>query len=188
MEAIRTALLQMQRQRCAYCERRTGDAKDEGHIEHYRNQAGHTDLETDWNNLFWSCLDEKTCGKHKDKCNIVGGSGKCRAFNPDDLINPCVDDPDQFMRFISDGKITPRDDLTPQEKHRYDETIRVFQLADSPLLRKQREDAVQPYIGILDALRSAGPTIFREYVNSELSRLDSAPFATAIRHFLSSNV
>jgi uncharacterized protein (TIGR02646 family) len=186
-EEIRTALLNMQRERCAYCERRTGTLNDEGHIEHFQNQAGHEELETDWNNLFWSCLDERTCGKHKDKCDMPQSPGPQRVFELADIIKPCTDDPDHFMMFISNGTIAPRENLSVDELRRYSETLRVFQLADSPFLRKSREDAVKPYIGSLVALCAAGPEFLLQYIASELDRLDSVPFATAIRHFLQSN-
>ena len=185
---IRTALIAIQRERCAYCERRTGMANDDGHIEHFQNQAGHEHLETDWTNLFWSCNDEKTCGKHKDKCDMPQSPGPQRSFNLADIIKPCTDDPEHFMRFISDGTVTPRDNLNAQELHRYQETVRVFQIADSPYLRKAREDAVHPYIGALDSLRAAGPEYFQQYITGEIARLEAAPFATAIRHFLQSNL
>lgn len=186
--SIRRALLAIQRNRCAYCERRTGEGCDDGHIEHFRKQAEHTQLETDWSNLFWSCLDERTCGKHKDKCDRVNGMERYRSFNPDHIIDPCQDDPDRFMNFISDGTICPRGDLSEAEQIRYNETVRVFQLADSAYLRKSREDAVSPYLGALDALRRAGPEIFRSYIIGELALLESTAFATPIRHFLTSNL
>jgi uncharacterized protein (TIGR02646 family) len=184
---VRGALLALQKGLCAYCERRTGLAHDDGHVEHFRNQAGHERLETDWNNLFWSCNDEKTCGKHKDKCDRPAPSPK-RSFIPADIIKPCSDDPEHFMMFVSDGTITPRTGLSADEERRYSETLRVFQLADSPFLRESRKDAVKPYIGALDALREAGAEILRNYITSELATLDSVPFATAIRHFFSSNL
>lgn len=185
---VRDALLALQKQCCAYCERRTGAASDDGHIEHFRNQAGHEHLETDWDNLFWSCNDEKTCGKHKDKCDMPHSPGPQRAFQSADIIKPCTDDPEHFMMFVSDGTITPRSGLSATEERRYIETVRVFQLADSPFLRESRKDAVKPYIGALDTLRQAGPELLRNYITSELATLDSAPFATAIRHFLDSNL
>lgn len=183
---IRDALLTVQQQRCAYCERRTGVALDDGHLEHFCNQAGHEHLETAWSNLFWSCNDEKTCGKHKDKCNRPAPSPR-RSFVPADIIKPCTDDPEHFMMFVSDGTITARAGLNAHEQHRYNETLRVFQLADAPFLRQSRQDAVKPFVDALDALRSAGPELFRNYIAAELARLDSTPFATAIRHFLESN-
>lgn len=187
-DQIRADLLTMQSKRCAYCERRTGDGRDDGHIEHFRSQATHPHLQTDWNNMFWSCKDEKSCGKHKDKCNVVGSTGKCRPFNADHVIDPCVDDPEEFMWFISNGTISPREGLSVENLHRYSETMRIFQLNESPLLRKSREDAVRPYIRALDALRVAGPEVFRAYIKGELAMLDSTPFATAVRHFFESNL
>jgi uncharacterized protein (TIGR02646 family) len=180
---VRGRLLALQKERCAYCERRTGVANDDGHVEHFLSQAGHKHLETDWNNLFWSCNDEKTCGKHKDKCDRAAPSPK-RSFVPTDIIKPCTDDPEHFMTFVSDGTITPRPGLDAAEQHRYSETLRVFQLADSPFLCKSRQDAVKPFIGALDVVRQAAPMLFQTYITSEMAVLDSAPFATAIRHFL----
>src|ERR1700732_2203197 len=87
---IRARLLDLQKHRCAYCERRTGEERDEGHIEHFRSQATHPDLAGDWCHMFWSCNDERTCGKHKDKCNRA--TGPRAAFNPDDVIDPSADD------------------------------------------------------------------------------------------------
>src|SRR5437870_1903328 len=68
-EEIRAHLLDIQKHRCAYCERRTGHERDDGHIEHFRKQVGHIHLVLAWTTMFWSCNDEKTCGKHKDKCD-----------------------------------------------------------------------------------------------------------------------
>jgi uncharacterized protein (TIGR02646 family) len=53
-EEIRTRLLELQTHRCAYCERRTGDERDDGHIEHFRNQVEHIRLRLSWANMFSS--------------------------------------------------------------------------------------------------------------------------------------
>jgi len=174
-------LLKIQGERCAYCERRTLTDRNDGHIEHFRGQADHPNLDMEWANMFWACIDENTCGKHKDKCSSVSGPKK--KYDPQHLLNPCVDDPDMFLLFVSDGTIKPRTDLDPAQKQRAEETLRVFCLTDSPLLRKSREDAIHPYIGALDALKKAGPKYLKEYMQSEIKNLDEVPFATAIRHF-----
>jgi uncharacterized protein (TIGR02646 family) len=181
-EEIRTRLLDLQKHRCAYCERRTGDEKDDGHIEHFRNQGQHAHLCLAWTNMFWSCNDEKTCGKHKDKCNRQ--SGRFVAFDPNDLINPCQDDPNNFLLFVVDGTVRSRDGLDQVNERRAKETLRVFQLADSAYLRKSREDAVKPYVGAIDSLLSAGAELVTRYVKSEVAKIDSAPFATSIRQYL----
>jgi uncharacterized protein (TIGR02646 family) len=179
---IRDRLLDLQKHRCAYCERRTGEERDEGHIEHFRNQAGHDHLSLVWDNMFWSCNDERTCGKHKDKCRRQ--SGNWAAFNPNDLIDPCHDDPNNFLLFVVDGTIRPREGLDAVDLRRALETLRVFQLADSAYLRKSREDAVKPYVGAIDSLLSAGADLVVRYVKSEVAKIDSAPFATTIRQYL----
>lgn len=181
---IRTALLTMQQNRCAYCERRTGTGENDGHIEHFRRQVDCPDRTTDWRNLFWSCSDPNFCGKHKDTCDVVGSTGKCRPVNMDDIIDPSTDDPDHFLHFISDGSIQQRPNLTPDEQRRYVETLRVFQLADAPFLVDSRKDAVKPYIDALSDLLSCGPETVRAYVARQLTRINHVPFETAIRHFL----
>lgn len=183
---IRTALLTMQQNRCAYCERRTGTGENDGHIEHFRRQEIFTQLTTQWNNLFWSCTDPKFCGKHKDECKHVGSTGKCRSVNMDDVIDPCADDPERFMQFISDGTIQPRSNLTLDEQRRYSETLRVFQLGEAAFLLDSRRDAVKPYIDALNDLLPLGAETVRAYVARQLPRIADAPFATAIRHVLSS--
>jgi uncharacterized protein (TIGR02646 family) len=179
-EQIRTALLQIQKHRCAYCERRTGAERDDGHIEHFRKQADKPELDLTWENLFWSCNDEKTCGKHKDKCTRT--SGPKANFNSDDIANPGIDDPDIFFLFITDGTIQIRKGLSMEKERRAKETLRVFQLAESAYLRKAREDAVKPYVDAIVTLSTVGPELVRRYVESQRAIVEDAPFSTAIRH------
>jgi len=181
-EEIRARLLDLQKHRCAYCERRTGEERDDGHIEHFRNQGNHPHLSLAWTNIFWSCNDEKTCGKRKDKC--VRASGPLATFDPNDIIDPCKDDPNNFLLFVVDGTVRTREGLDEVSQRRAQETLRVFHLADSAYLRKSREDAVKPYVGAIDSLLSAGVDVVVRYVQSEILKIDSAPFATTIRQYL----
>jgi uncharacterized protein (TIGR02646 family) len=183
-EVIRQRLLELQRQRCAYCERRTGDQRDHGHIEHFRDQSGHDHLTLDWNNLFWSCNDEKTCGKHKDKCSK--GEGPRRRFEPADLIDPAVDDPETYLLFVADGTVAPRSELDDEARNRATETIRVFHLDECAYLTRAREDVLRPYIRSVNALIALGPEPFRQFIASELQIASEEPFGTAIKHFLTS--
>lgn len=182
-EEIRKTLLDLQGARCAYCERRTGVARDDGHIEHFVGQAKEKQRSLEWTNLFWSCNDEKTCGKHKDKCNFT--SGPQARFRPEDLLQPSIDDPEGFLLFVPDGTIRPRPGLSKEDERRAEETLRVFQLA-APHLRTSREDAILPYVRALDALRAAGPDHLVAYVQRELGELDTTPFGTAIKQLLDS--
>ncbi len=183
-QIVRSALLEMQGQRCAYCERRTGNAVNDGHIEHFRNQADHSQLQCEWTNLFWSCNDENTCGRHKDKCRKQAGPYKC--FSPDDIIDPAREDPEVFLLFVSDGTVRARDEMCDRDRYRAEETLRVFQIGESPLLRKSREDAVKPYIRGIDMLVSNSPSLVPLYIQSVMGDLATTPFSTAIKSFLRS--
>ena len=183
-DEIRAALFVIQKERCAYCERRTGTSPADGHVEHFRKQANNHELELSWSNLFWSCVDESTCGKHKDKCDRPLGSGRQASFIFDDLIDPSVDDPHDYLMFLPDGTVRPREGLSAAGERRALETMRVFQLADSPFLRKSREDAAKPYVKAVDSLLRAGSGTLNQYLQSVQADIDSAPFSSVIRQYL----
>lgn len=183
-DEIRDRLREMQRDRCAYCERRTGKNSDEGHIEHFRQQCDYVHLDLCWENMFWSCIDIYSCGKHKDDCDIKGGTGTKREFLIDHLIDPSIEDPDDFFLFVHDGTIQIRPDLDEANQLRASETLRVFNLAQSPYLRASREDAVRPYKDAIDDLIEHGEDIVKRYVTSQLAKIEVSPFQTAIRHYL----
>ena len=183
-DEIRDRLREMQVDRCAYCERRTGTGKDEGHIEHFRKQCDFEHLDLDWENMFWSCVDINSCGKHKDDCDIVGGTGKKRAFSPDHIVDPSCEDPEQFFLFVVDGTIRIREGLDAINENRAFETLRVFNLDESPFLRTSRADAVRPYRDAIEDLLHMGEEVVRKYVESQLGKIETSPFCTAIKHYL----
>jgi len=174
---IRTQLEVMQGRRCAYCE---GSIDSLGqHIEHFRRKKLHPALIFDWGNLFWSCDQTDSCGHFKDR-----GAG---AYNVDDLIDPCADDPDAFFIFQADGTISIRRGLPAMDEHRAGETLRVFSLdAEWGRLRAMRKAAVSGYIGDADEADRAGLSIddIREYFADVLEYTKGLPFYTTIRHVL----
>ena len=113
-DQIRGSLKTMQQNRCAYCEQALRD--DACHIEHFRQRGRYPQGTFQWSNLYLSCNRESTCGKHKDK----------QHYAPADLLDPCTDNPDDYLRFYSDGQIRPRADLAAPNQHRAAETIRVL--------------------------------------------------------------
>ena len=181
-EEIRTRLLELQKYRCAYCERRTGHERDDGHIEHFRKQADHPELDMAWANLFWSCSDEKTCGKYKDKC--IKHGGPLARFAVDELIDPGEEDPTRFLLFVTDGTVRPKDGIDPACQRRAETTIRVLHLSGSAYLRKLREDAIRPYLGAIESLASHGRAIVKDYLRSQMAYVEGVPFATAIRQYM----
>lgn len=175
--AIRAHLEQMQGRRCAYCE---GSLDALGnHIEHFRNKDQHPQLTFDWANLYWSCDKWDSCGHHKDN-----GAG---AYNVGDLIDPCCDDPDRYLKFRSDGTISVRTGLAVGDERKAHETIRVFSLdAEWGRLRQMRMQAVMPYVEDATAAVEMGcsPEEVREFFAAELQATANLPFSTAIRHVL----
>jgi uncharacterized protein (TIGR02646 family) len=183
------ALEQMQGGCCAYCERRLEGGKKQ-HIEHFLKQAGHDERVFDWHNLFGSCVDLGSCGKHKDE--------RAKNWAGDDLIKPDVDEPDEFLQFFSDGSVRERQGLTAQRQHRARETLRVFNLDQHSALREMRKNAVSGWLSSLEVVRAEWWRLLEqgqcteeyalacvaEAVQELLAKTADLPFATAIRHTL----
>jgi uncharacterized protein (TIGR02646 family) len=165
----------MQGRRCAYCE---GDVDVLGqHIEHFRRKGAWPHLTFAWENLYWSCDESGSCGHYKDH-----GAGQ---YEVADLIEPCLDDPDRFFRFRSDGTITIRPGLAPAERRRAEETLRVFNLNPQwGRLRNMRKAAVSTYLSMVDPDVGFSQDEWREFFDGELREAATRPFYTAVRHVL----
>lgn len=172
-EEIRASLEQMQGRRCAYCE---GPLDDLGHhIEHFRRRGANPHLTFCWENLYWSCYQDDSCGRFKDH--------NAESFNVDDLVDPCVDDPDWFFRFRSDGTINVRGSLNVQEAHRANETIRVFNLHPQyGRLRNMRKTAASGYLKAVEDIYMLDDAERSEYIEIEIQATAQEPFSTVIRH------
>lgn len=174
---IRVQLEAMQGKRCAYCE---GGLDSLGqHIEHFRRKSLNPALTFDWNNLYWSCDQNDSCGHYKDR-----GAGP---YNVAELIEPCLDDPDHFFIFRADGTISLRSGLSVQDSVRASETLRVFSLdADWGRLRAMRKAAVSGYVRDANEAFNAGlsQNDIRAYFGEMLEYASELPFYTAVRHVL----
>jgi uncharacterized protein (TIGR02646 family) len=174
-DEIRTHLEQMQGRRCGYCEGPL-DALGQ-HIEHFRRKKHFPELTFSWTNLYWSCDRTDSCGHYKDH-----GAGE---YNVNDLVEPCVDDPDQFFRFRTDGTISIRPGLSPGAQSKAEETLRVFNLNPKwGRLRNMRKAAVSPYVAFVDRDLEFSINELQEFFSDELSQAVTLPFYTAIRHVL----
>lgn len=175
---IQVALEQMQGRRCAYCE--CGLDQQGKHIEHFRQRSRYSQGTFDWNNLFWSCCRQESCGIHKDRCD---------SYQHEYLIKPDVEDPEHFFLFVSDGSIVLRPDLTPTQKHRAQETLRIFNLdAQWGPLRRMRETAVAGYLKDLEDLQELSNHFtdqeIQNYIENQFAFIKYLPFCTAIKHVL----
>ena len=124
--------------RCAYCESMIYYG---GHIEHFRrkNPMYFPHLTFEWTNLFIACRSSKHCGHYKD-------SPKAPPYHPDNLIKPDEHDPDDYLYFHSSGevRVRNRDGMTDADRHRGEETIRVFNL-NAPQLMGKRKRALEMF-------------------------------------------
>ncbi len=159
---IRSKLFEMQGPFCAYCERVvTAEPEHEektGHVEHFRRRHDHPELTFDWNNLFYSCSENDSCGKHKDSNKIAG------SFQYSDIVDPARENPEDFFYFDTNGGIHPRANLSCENKLRATETIRVFGL-DSR--RSERANIFKQYRYLQEVDRSSQIEILDSLVHSQ---------------------
>lgn len=178
---IRERLRALQATLCAYCE---GHLDQWGqHIEHLHPRSAYPHLTFDWTNLFLSCSQDDSCGRFKDH--------RAGNFNPGLLVDPTQEDPDHYFVFRTSGKIDVREGLTPQEKAKAEETIRVFNLnldrKERSLVRLRRlelnnyEQREPDLVGFLAELEESERA---EFIEAELQELRDAPFGAIVRQFL----
>lgn len=171
----------MQAGRCAYCEVEL--EADDKHIEHFRQRSRHPAGTFDWTNLFGSCNRLESCGKHKDSCGL---------YQHGDLIKPDVEDPDDFLVFVSDGTISIKAGLQAAARRRAEDTLRIFNLdAKHGALRHMRRMAAAGYLQTAEEFRQYAlefeETDWRPLFEEELAAIEPLPFATTIRHALLGN-
>jgi uncharacterized protein (TIGR02646 family) len=176
--AIRGCLEAMQGRRCAYCE---APVDQHGyHIEHFRRKSMFQNLTFAWENLLLCCSRNDCCGHHKDRAGWP--------YNPDDLVNPTIDEPDHFFYFRESGVVDVRSGCNQQQAHRANETLRVLNLKHHGPLRSMRARQLQWYKDkdpdVFDELMKLPEEDRRAYVMEELNATSDQSFCTIIRHFL----
>lgn len=174
---IRVRLIEMQGERCAYCE---GPPYSNGHIEHFRRKtpSHFPELTFDWDNLFFACGSQKHCGHYKDR----PGTG---VYNSNQLIKPDVHDPEPLLYIHSTGEVRVRPHLEAADIVRARETIRVFNL-NEPSLKENRRRAVRIYLSrnpdLLSDLMTFSPEEQKAFIDDEVQATSSDPYCTTIKH------
>lgn len=181
-KVVRNELLRFQNCRCAYCERKLrviNPAIDEwnGHIEHFRkkDQQFYPELTFVWANLFYSCKTGATCGRHKD--HYIKDVKQKSQF--DLLIDPCRENPEDFLGFDTQGRIFVRSGLSDENKKRAEFTIKAFCL-DDPALTQERRDCLRQHEWMIN--------YSVEEIKSYLQSIADTPFVTAIYHYFGERV
>lgn len=180
-EALWIALNPMQNNFCAYCECRLRDK----HIEHFRTRDDYPKLTFDWNNLFGSCGNPQLAGQ-SPRCGIYKDRSGHPPYNPDHLIKPDTDNPSDFLLFLTDGVVRARNDLSPSDKIKAEETIRVFNLNGDSELMNRRKNAIKPLLDEIktfhDLKSSFTAEEWDEYLQSQLEQVYDQEFSTALTH------
>ncbi|MEQ1779651.1 MAG: retron Ec78 anti-phage system effector HNH endonuclease PtuB [Nitrosomonas sp.] len=175
--AIWKELDAMQVQRCAYCEATISNGNR--HIEHFHQKGPDPKVTFHWPNLFGSCNRAECCGKHKDQCGH---------YNPTDLLKPDESDPEHYLVFAPDGSVNPRENLSSTEKKCAIETIRIFNLNGT--LKQIRFCEIAGYIQTAEEFASMANNFpeaeWLPLLQEELATIINLPFATAIKHILTS--
>jgi uncharacterized protein (TIGR02646 family) len=126
---IWASLNEMQGDFCAYCECKIRISNQ--HIEHFKRRKLFRDQTFQWDNLFGSCGYSERCGYYKDE--------KVSDYNPDDLIKPDIDNPSEYLIFLTSGEVVPRSGLGYRKLFKATETLRVLNLSgDSALVGRRR--------------------------------------------------
>jgi uncharacterized protein (TIGR02646 family) len=145
-ESVKTALMQIQNDKCCYCERRRPHTI-EGDVEHFRPKSHYFWLAFDFSNLFFSC---KTCNSiyKKAKFPLANESMKAKSYHADLsleenlILHPEFDNIEEHITF--DGaEARPKNDSSKGET-----TINSLELNNPKLLKERFE-----YLEILFDLR-----------------------------------
>lgn len=119
-EKLWEALIEMQRNTCAYCEAKL---EADSHIEHFAKRGSRPDLTFVWSNLFSSCGRGDCCGHFKDSV-----SNPHRYYQIQDLIKPDDEDPWTYLVFGSDGRVSVREGISADKQKKGQTTINVLNL------------------------------------------------------------
>jgi len=152
---------------CVYCESAAYKGQKTGHIEHFfdRGTLAYKPLTFSWGNLFGCCPSTTHCGHYKDG-TLPGGVQ--RQYDSELLLKPDVDDPEEYLQFLPNGKIKAREGLDTDKNKRAEETIRALNLTSSELTiaRKNQINLYQARLTpLLELLDTLDEDIWEEYDN-----------------------
>ena len=100
---------------------------ENSHIDHFKKQTLYPNLIFEWNNYVVDSKDDTYGARYKD--NVV-----CNQTDNERLINPVVENAQQFFKYELSGKMVPMDGLGDAEKERVNYTIDSFNLNEGSLM------------------------------------------------------
>lgn len=183
-ELIWAELEAMQQGFCAYCECKL----DRKHIEHFKSRNKHPEETFNWDNLFGSCGDSQHKGGW-DRCGIYKDCGP-NTYQIENIIKPDSDSPDDYLLFLTSGKIIPKPNSEEAACIKATETIKVFNLNNNSALFNSRKKAIQVIQNEIDELYMLLDDLkddWKDFLDEALNNTQGQEFETALRHAWSFN-
>ena len=175
-DELAECLYERQDQRCAYCDmaiKKRGD----GHIEHLERRRDTPQRALDWDNLFFSCQREDSCGKYKD-------SEIKTAIDSSRVVDPSQEDPLDYFGYTGDGKIIA---LKPGDE-KAETTIKIFNL-NAARLKSARRDVYRNVITLLNCFEESGWSPSKEEVAELLNDWrDEEFYSSVVRSFFKTEI
>lgn len=118
---------------CGYSEIPLDAENTSSHIDHFvKCDYDHSKI-FDWDNLVVSAIDEDYGGKYKDNTYKIKQNEYAQIFNP------TKDDMSQYIEYLRDGRIAPRDGIQDAINDKILKTIEVFNLNCRSLKNRRKQ-------------------------------------------------
>lgn len=118
---------------CGYSEIPLDEENTSSHIDHFvKRDYDHSKI-FDWDNLVVSSIDEDYGGKYKDNTYKIKQNEYAQIFNP------TKDDMGQYIEYLRDGRIAPRDGIQDAINDKILKTIEVFNLNCRSLKNRRKQ-------------------------------------------------
>jgi uncharacterized protein (TIGR02646 family) len=120
---------------CAYCEKEIDATPARSNIDHFKTRNLFPQLTLCYKNLIVSCNTHGRCSGYKDS-NI-------KRTDYEKMINPAIENPEDFFDYLQTGEIHPKENLDPKSKEKAEFTIDIFQLNNRGLLEERKKIVYQ---------------------------------------------
>lgn len=129
---IRHILRKEQNNVCAYCEKEIKYYGKVSGIDHFKKRDDCPKDVLNYNNLLVSCQAQGHCESFKDSQK----SHTCADY--DNIINPTIDNPNDFFEYGLAGDILIKENLNNIQKKKAEFTIKIFKLNAQSLIEARK--------------------------------------------------
>lgn len=129
-------LVEEQNMLCAYCEKEIEADENDSNTDHFKKRNDCPRETLDYSNLVVSCKSKEHCEYIKDKFGLKVKKNECTDYKK--MINPIIENPNDFFEYGLSGDILVKDKLTLIQNEKAKFTIKVFKLDDISLEKDRR--------------------------------------------------